>query len=382
MGPAFVSLGVGLILFQAGLRLRVDELEGGARRVVMLLIPIGVVVTAVGVPLAVRLLFGLGWGTSAMIGAILVVSGPTVVLPLLAFVRPTERVRTILKWEGVLIDPFGALLGVITFTAVLDSAGRIPAFHPEEVLLSVAVGLARGLLGAALLWALLKGIQRASPKQSVAAALMVVTAALVGADLIREDSGFVAATVMGMVLANQRTLDLSNVLEFEGTVVQLLIECCSSISASVKPSTVSSLLPEGVALIAVMVLVIRPLVVALGTYRSPLSRAERTFMGWLAPRGIVAAATASAFGPALAKQGSAVRARSFRSASSRSSAPWLCAGLLPPGSPVVSNWRVPVRRSAFLSSSDTPGRARLPGRSGKLVSGRAFGPGRQTSRRP
>lgn len=193
---------------------------------------------------------------------------------------------------------------MITFTAVLGSAGRIPAFHPAELLVSVAVGLVSGLLGAALLWALLKWIQRASPKQSIAAALMVVTAALAGADLIREDSGFVAATVMGMVLANQRTLDVSSVLEFEGTVVQLLIGVLFIlISASVKPSTVSSLLPEGVALIAVMVLIIRPLVVALGTYRSPLSRAERTFMGWLAPRGIVAAATASAFGPALAKAG-------------------------------------------------------------------------------
>jgi NhaP-type Na+/H+ or K+/H+ antiporter len=302
--PVFVSLGVGLILFEAGLRLRFDELEGDARRVVPVLITTGLVVTSVGVTFAVRLLFGLGWGSSIVIGAVLVVSGPTVVLPLLAFVRPTDRVRTILKWEGVLIDPIGALVGVIAFTAVLNSPGKAFSFHPEDLLVSVAVGLLSGLLGAWILLALLGGIQRASPKQSVAAALMVVTAAVAGADLLREDSGFVAATAMGIVLTNQRTLDVSSVLEFEGTVVQLLIGVLFVlISASVAPSTISSLIGDGVALTAVMVLVIRPLAVWLGTLRSSLTWPERGFMGWLAPRGIVAAATASAFGPALAKAG-------------------------------------------------------------------------------
>ncbi len=302
--PVFVSLGVGLILFEAGLRLRFDELEGDARRVVLLLIPIALAVTAAGVALAVRLLFSLGWGSSIVIGAVLVVSGPTVVLPLLAYVRPTDSVRTILKWEGVLIDPIGALVGVIAFTAVLNSPGRSFSVHPEDLLLSLTVGISFGLIGAAVLFALLGGIQRASPKQSVAAALMVVTAAVAGADLIRQDSGFAAATIMGIALTNQRTLDVSSVLEFEGTVVQLLIGVLFVlISASVAPSTVSSLVGDGIALIAVMVLIVRPLAVALGTFRSSLTRNERMFMGWLAPRGIVAAATASAFGPALAKAG-------------------------------------------------------------------------------
>jgi hypothetical protein len=106
-GAAFqplVSLGVGLILFEAGLRLRLDEMRGGARRVVMRLIGIGVVVTIGGLLLAVQLLFGLGWGSSLVLATVLVVSGPTVVLPLLEFVRPPDRVRAVLKWEGVLIE--------------------------------------------------------------------------------------------------------------------------------------------------------------------------------------------------------------------------------------------------------------------------------------
>jgi NhaP-type Na+/H+ or K+/H+ antiporter len=299
-----VSLGVGLILFEAGLRMKLDEMRGGAHSVVVRLIVAGIVLTMIGVTVAAKLLFGIDWGAACVLGAVLIVSGPTVVMPLLEFVRPPDRVRAALKWEGVLIDPIGALLGVLAFTAVKAGAAGHKVFHAGELALSIGVGLAVGALGAAVLWMLLRGIQRGEPRNSVAAALMTVTAAVVVADLLREDSGFVAATTMGMILANQQQLDVSRVLEFQGMVVKLLIGILFVlISASVRPSTVSSLLAPGLALIAVMVLIIRPLVVAAATRGSPLTRSERTFMGWLAPRGIVAAATASAFGPTLAQAG-------------------------------------------------------------------------------
>jgi NhaP-type Na+/H+ or K+/H+ antiporter len=306
-GNAFqpiVSLGVGLILFEAGLRLRLDELGDGVRAVVARLIPIGVAVSGVGVAVAVNLLFGLGWGVSVVLGAVLLVSGPTVVLPLLAFVRPTDRVRAVLKWEGVLIDPIGALLGVLAFTAVRAGIGGKHPFAPGGLFGGIAVGLIVGGLGALILMLLLRGTQRSSSRQGVPIALMVVAAALVGANLIRDDSGFVATTVMGMVMANQTRIDVSEILEFQGTVVQLLIGILFVlISASVAPDTVTDLLPQGLALIAIMVLLLRPLAVVLGTARSSLDRNERAFMAWLAPRGIVAAATASAFGQQLANAG-------------------------------------------------------------------------------
>jgi NhaP-type Na+/H+ or K+/H+ antiporter len=299
-----VSLGVGLILFEAGLRMKLDEMQDRAHRVVVRLIVAGIVLTMAGVAVAAKLLFGISWGSACVLGAILVVSGPTVVMPLLEFVRPPDRVRAALKWEGVLIDPLGALLGVVTFTAVRAGAAGNNVFHPGEMLLSIGTGLVLGAVGAAVLWLLLSGIQRGEPRNSVAAALMTVTAAVVAADLLREDSGFVAATTMGLILANQRRLDVSHVLEFQGTVVKLLIGILFVlISASVRPSTLNSLLGPGIALVAIMVLIIRPLVVAVATRGSPLTRPERGFMAWLAPRGIVAAATASAFGPTLARAG-------------------------------------------------------------------------------
>jgi hypothetical protein len=133
---------------------------------------------------------------------------------------------------------------------------------------------------------------------------MVVVAGLVCADLLRDDAGFLATTLMGMSLANQRRIDVARTLEFQGTPVQLLIGALFIlIAASVSPSDVSAVLAPTLGIVAVMVLVLRPIAVALATRRSALSIRERAFVGWMAPRGIVAGATASAFGLELAQSG-------------------------------------------------------------------------------
>ncbi len=304
-GNAFqpiVSLGVGLILFEAGLRLSLRELRGGVRGIVLRLISIGTILTLVCVTAAAKLIFGFGWGVSAVIGAILVVSGPTVVSPLLAFVRPTDTVRSVLKWEGTLIDPIGALLGVVALHAVLQGIAGSRPFHLGELASSLLIGLGIGLAAAAALMVLLGGLERSSPGRGVAAALMMLSAAVVGADLIRDDSGLVAAAVMGMVLAHQRRIDVARILRFHGTIVELLIGVLFVlISASVTPAEVGRVLLGGLILVAAMVILVRPLVVALGTWRSPLRWRERAFVAWMAPRGIVAAATASAFSLYLAE---------------------------------------------------------------------------------
>jgi NhaP-type Na+/H+ or K+/H+ antiporter len=297
----FVSIAVGVILFEAGLRLSFAGVAPDVRRLVVRLVAVGVLVTWLAVGAAAALLFdGMDTRVALLIGAILVVSGPTVVLPLLAFVRPSGTVRSLLTWEGVLVDPVGALLGVLVFHAA--STGS--AWHPGEMLLSIAVGLAVAAVAAVLLWVLLDEAQRKAPRQAVPVTLAVVVGALVAADLIREDAGFVATTAMGMALANQRRLDVTLMLEFQQTLVQLLVGVLFIlIAASVSVDDVRAVLPEALVLVALMVLVIRPAAVALATWGSPLSVPERAFVGWMAPRGIVAGATASAFGLQLSQQG-------------------------------------------------------------------------------
>jgi NhaP-type Na+/H+ or K+/H+ antiporter len=299
----FVSVAVGVILFEAGLRLSFRDVTPRVRQVTGRLVTLGAVITWLCVSGAVALLFGgLGPDVALLIGAIVVVSGPTVVLPLLAFVRPTRDVRSVLKWEGVLIDPLGALLGVIIFQ--IASTGGAVGWHPGELLANIGVGAGVGAVGAALLWVVVRRLQEQAPRQVVAVTLALTVGALVASDLIRDDSGFVATLLMGMFLANQRSIEVAPAVEFHETLVQLLIGILFVlIAASVSPSAVQSILPGALVLVAIMVLVIRPAMVALMTIGSELSLPERAFVGWMAPRGIVAGSTASAFGLQLASAG-------------------------------------------------------------------------------
>lgn len=299
----FVSVAVGVILFEAGLRLSFRDVIPRVRSVVVRLVSLGVLVTWLALSGAVALFFGgLGIGVQFLIGAILVVSGPTVVLPLLSYIRPARDVRSVLKWEGVLIDPLGALLSVGVFQVV--RTGGASGWRPGELLVNVLVGSLVGAAGAGLSWLLLRQVQRRAPRQVIAATLALVVAALVAADVVRDDSGFVATLLMGIFLANQRSIDVGRTVEFQETLVQLLIGVLFvMIAASVSPSEVRSVLWGALALVAVMILVIRPAVVALTTWRSKLSTRERVFVAWMAPRGIVAGATASAFGLQLASAG-------------------------------------------------------------------------------
>jgi NhaP-type Na+/H+ or K+/H+ antiporter len=297
----FVSIAVGVILFEAGLRLQLGLVAHDARKLVAKLVLLGGLVTWLAVALTTALLEdSMDRRVALLIGAILVVSGPTVVLPLLSFVRPAPKVRALLTWEGVLVDPVGALLGVLVFHAAA-SGGR---WHPGEMLLSIVVGLAVGVLASQLLRILLQEAQRRAPRQVVPVTLAVVVGALVGADLLRDDAGFVATTAMGMLFANQRVIDTSLMLDFQQTLVQLLVGVLFIlIAASVSPDDVVDVLPQALALVAVMVLVIRPAAVALATRRAGLPLRERAFLAWMAPRGIVAGASASAFALQLTQQG-------------------------------------------------------------------------------
>ena len=298
----FVSIAVGVILFEAGLRLSLDEVSPGVRKAVVRLVLGGAALTWLAITATAVLLYGdLDLGAAFLVGAILVVSGPTVVLPLLAFIRPAGAVRALVKWEGTLVDPIGALLGVVVFAAVRTGQG----WRPGAFLIDLGVGAAVAAIGGPVLWLLLREVHRSAPRMVVPATLMVVVAVVVAADLIRDDAGLVAAVLLGMIVANQRSIDVSRSLfEFQETLVQLLVGVLFVlVSASVSPSELRSVMPEALVLVAVMLLVIRPAAVALTLAGSSFSPREQGFVAWLAPRGIVAGATASAFGPELAQKG-------------------------------------------------------------------------------
>ncbi|WP_051878052.1 cation:proton antiporter [Streptomyces sp. NRRL B-24720] len=306
LGPAFsplVSLAVAVILYDAGLGLDLRKLKGHTPRVVVRLIWVGVLVTwALGTLFAMPLL-GMDRRAALMLGAILVVSGPTVVGPLLGFVRPKERLQHILVWEGSLIDPVGGILGALVFHLVSATTGRHFGGGAVEFLASVGVGLAGGVVGAALLRVLLCRL-RLGEILGTTAQLAVVIAVAAFCDVVREDSGLIAAVMTGLAVANLPRFDVPARRPFFETLVSLILGLLFiSISATVTPQSLRHVVLPALGLTAVLVLLVRPLVTFVSTLGTDLSRGERGFIGWLAPRGIVAAATASTFSATLVAKG-------------------------------------------------------------------------------
>ncbi|MET8432651.1 cation:proton antiporter [Streptomyces sp900116325] len=306
LGPAFsplVSLAVAVILYDAGLGLDLRKLKGHTPRVVVRLIWVGALVTwALGTLFAVPLL-GMDRRAALMLGAVLVVSGPTVVGPLLGFVRPKERLQHILVWEGSLIDPVGGILGALVFHLVSATTGRRFGGGAVEFLASVGVGLAGGVVGAALLWVLLCRL-RLGEILGTTAQLAVVIAVAAFCDVVREDSGLIAAVMTGLAVANLPRFDVPARRPFFETLVSLILGLLFiSISATVTPQSLRHVVLPALGLTAVLVLLVRPLVAFVSTLGTDLTRGERGFIGWLAPRGIVAAATASTFSATLVAKG-------------------------------------------------------------------------------
>jgi len=306
LGAAFspmVSLAVAVILYDAGLGLNLRGLRGHTRRVVIRLIWIGVLLTAVSAALLAIPVLGMSGRAAVMLGAILVVSGPTVVGPLLNFVRPTERLQRVLIWEGSLIDPVGGILGALVFHAVIASERKGFAGQVGQFAASAAVGLLGGVVGAALLWLLFRYL-RLSEVLGTTVQLAAVVGVAAACDIARDDTGLIAAVVMGMALANLPGLDLPARRPFFETLVSLVIGVLFiSISATVTPQSLRHVLLPTLGLVAFLVLVVRPLVAVLSTARTDVSWGERWFVGWMAPRGIVAASTASTFSATLVSKG-------------------------------------------------------------------------------
>ncbi|MEU8465803.1 cation:proton antiporter [Streptomyces sp. NPDC029003] len=302
---ALVSLSVAVILYDAGLGLDLRNLTGQTRAIVGRLLLFGVGFTFFAVCAVGPALFGMSLRVAAMVGMILVVSGPTVVGPLLQYVRPTDKVRRLLIWEGTLTDPIGAILGAVVFHAVATTQ-RVDLGRGHQIgqfLISMAVGLAGGAVGFALLWLTLR-VLRLGEALGTLAQLATVIAVSAGCDIVHDDTGLIAAIVTGMAAANMRGFDMPARRPFFETLVQLIIGLLFiSISSSVTPASLTPVLLPTLVLVAILVLVVRPLVALAATWGKDMTRGERAFTGWMAPRGIVAASTAAAFAASLVELG-------------------------------------------------------------------------------
>ena len=291
-----ISLAVGLILFEGGLTLKIPEVRD-VRRVVFNLITLGVVVTWFGATAAAYYLTDLGMALSFLFGALVVVTGPTVIGPLLRNVRPKLRVANVLRWEGMLIDPVGALLALLVFEFIEVGSTTQAVGEVASLFLSfVAVGVFTGAVaGAFMTWLLLRHKLPDYLINVVALALVFLTFAISNA--VAEESGLLATTVMGMVMANLRAPGIDSILDFKEDLSLLFISLLFvELAADIELAAfVAAIDWRSILLLLLLIVVVRPLSVFVSTMRSTLSWRERVFIAGTAPRGIVAAAVTSLF---------------------------------------------------------------------------------------
>ena len=296
-----IGMGVAIILFEGGMDLKMGEFRRvghGIGRLTIAGPPIAWVFGA----LAAHYVAGLSWPVSWVLGAILVVTGPTVILPLLQQARLNRESSSLLKWEGIVNDPVGVLLAVLTFQ-YFTLAGSDWS--------QVAIGLGTAIAVAALLgglggwftgWLYRRG---AVPPHLKAPLLMVlVLTAYWLSNQVQHEAGLLTVTVMGLVIGNMKLVEREPLRRFKENLTIVLL----SVLFIVIPTQLNiehlSLLNWGVvAFVFVVLLLVRPLTIALSTLGAPMRGRDKILLAWIAPRGIVAAATAGIFGPALVAAG-------------------------------------------------------------------------------
>ncbi|MEK9663802.1 MAG: cation:proton antiporter [Candidatus Nanopelagicales bacterium] len=300
--PVVVNLVVAVILFHGGTELNYSPLKRAEHSVVRRLVWFGWIITAVTASVTAYYILSLSMQIAVMLGAIVVVSGPTVVTPILQFARPNARVKGILLWESNVLDPVGALFAVVIFQVI--KATDEPSIFDASFLF--VEGVLVGLLGAAIGIALIFLGGRLVRGNSSLGTQVIIGSVIVAAgfaNFLADDAGLLTALIMGFVAARialKRGESLADAGPFFHTVVALSIGVLFvSIAALVPVEAVANAALPAIGLSVILIVIVRPLVVYLATRGSDLTRNERIFIGWMSPRGIVAAATASSVGATL-----------------------------------------------------------------------------------
>lgn len=300
----FVSLAISIILFEGGLTLRRSEILN-IGPVIVKLISVAVIITFIGAGIAAHYILELSWQISLLFSALIIVTGPTVISPILRNIPLRKDVASILKWEGILIDPVGALVAVLVFEFI--SAGKGEAYTQQALIdfaKIVLFGFTFGFTFAQGLAFLIK--RKIIPNYLMnVVTLATVLGVFVLADNFAHESGLLAVVVMGIIMGNTDLPNFKDLLYFKESLSVLLISILFILlSANINYQDLLLVFNwPTLLLFGIIVFVVRPLGVFLSSINSSLNIREKLFISWVGPRGIVAAGIASLFGLELMKQG-------------------------------------------------------------------------------
>ncbi|WP_029686450.1 cation:proton antiporter [Tatumella saanichensis] len=299
-----VSLSVAIILFEGALTLRFEEIRG-LGGVVRNLVSVGMLITFLVISLACLLLLHFPAELSALVGAVTVVTGPTVIAPLMRVVRPKSTINQVLRWEGIIIDPVGAIFTLLVFEFIVLHQQAAGSYAHLFMTLgqTVGVGLVAGAIAGMVVGTALRKVWLPGYLQNFAVLAMMLGAFGLS-NYLADESGLLTVTVMGIWLANMRDVDLTDIIEFKEQLSALLISGLFIILAS--RLDIHALWNMGWPLAGVLLIVqfvARPLCIGASTLGSALTWRDRLLLCWIAPRGIVAAAVSSLFALTLEKNG-------------------------------------------------------------------------------
>jgi len=300
----FVSLAISIILFEGGLTLKRSEIKN-VGPVITKLITLGSTVTFFGAGIAAHFIFELSWELSFLFSGLIIVTGPTVITPILRNIPLKKDVSAVLKWEGILIDPIGALVAVLVFEFI--SVGGEAGFTKNALLEFGKIILFGTTFGFTFAHALAFAINKKFIPHYLlnVVSLSTVLLVFVESEVFAHESGLLAVVVMGMVLGNGKLENIKELLYFKESLSVLLISILFILlAANISIDDLLLLYSWNTAILfAIVVFVVRPIAVFLSTAGSKLKFNEKVFISWVGPRGIVAAGIASLFGSKLMKQG-------------------------------------------------------------------------------
>lgn len=300
----FVSLAISIILFEGGLTLKRSEIKN-VGPVITKLITLGSAITFFGAGIVAHLIFGLSWELSFLFSGLIIVTGPTVITPILRNIPLKKDISTVLKWEGILIDPIGALVAVLMFEFI--SVGGDGGFTKTALIEFGKIIL----FGTTFGFTFAHGLAFAVNKKLIphyllnVVSLSTVLLVFVESEIFAHESGLLAVVVMGMVLGNSKLENIKELLYFKESLSVLLISILFILlAANINIEDLMLLYTWKTAvLFLIIVFIIRPLAVFVSTIGSKLKFNEKLFISWVGPRGIVAAGIASLFGSKLLKEG-------------------------------------------------------------------------------
>ncbi len=291
----FISLSVAVILFEGSLTLKFEDIRGHGKTVSNL-VSTGALITWLIIGYSTYRLLDLPIELAFLFGAIVVVTGPTVIIPMLRIVRPNTKVANVLRWEGIVIDPLGALLAVLVFDFIIsgqqnNALGMIFLTFGKIIFSGLIIGFVSG-------WLIGEILRKQYVPQYLRNifTLISVFAIFVTSEMIESESGLLAVTVMGITMANMKDMDIDNILDFKESLSVLLISALFIIlAARIELHELIHVGWPAIILLGIIIFVARPVSVFASSIGSDLSVNEKLMISWIGPRGIIAAAISSLF---------------------------------------------------------------------------------------